>query len=339
MEFMLRNGYNANQCKMGQNGAPVHVPYRTLQRWWRHFQWWGEVPIATRRRRKRGPACRGRMTMPVRLYLKRLVDNDPSLFLDEMQSGIKHEFNHRYSISTIHRVLTTPRRYGGLGYSLKLLTRLAVQACREERRLYLDRLRQVDNPRQFVFIDESTVGRNEGRRRRGWGALGVEVPGYEIFQGDNDAAALKKTFTVIAAVDIDGFVLDACDAVYRKYGKTDTSPDRGTVDAERFLQYVNDRLIPTLGLRALGEPRSIVVLDNATIHKDVRIQNAIEASGAEVIWTAAYSPDLNPIERCFALYKKVLIRQHRAFRENPHDTHLYALENLNCVSPKIMCNL
>ena len=124
-----------------------------------------------------------------------------------------------------------------------------------------------------------------------------------------------------------------------KVWKTDTSPDCGTVDTERFLQYVNDRLIPTLALRALGEPRRIVVLDNASIHKDVRIQNAIEAAGAEVIWTAAYSPDLNPIERCFALYKKVLIRQHRAFRENPHDTHLYALENLNCVSPKIMCNL
>ena len=124
-----------------------------------------------------------------------------------------------------------------------------------------------------------------------------------------------------------------------KVWKTDTSPDCGTVDTERFLQYVNDRLIPTLALRALGEPRRIVVLDNASIHKDVRIQNAIEAAGAEVIWTAAYSPDLNPIERCFVLYKKVLIRQHRAFRENPHDTHLYALENLNCVSPKIMCNL
>jgi len=234
-------------------------------------------------------------------------------------------------------VLTTHRRHGGLGYSLKVLTRRAVQACREERRLYLHRLRQVDDLRQFVFIDESTVGRNEGRRRRAWGPLGVEVPEFEVFHGDNDAAALKKTFTLIAAVDIDGFVLDACDIVYRKHGKTDTSPDRGTVDAERFLQYVNDRLIPTLGLRALGEPRSIVVLDNASIHKDVRIQNVIEAAGAEVIWMAAYSLDMNLIERGFALYKKVLIREHRAFRESPYDTHLYALEN--SVSPKIMCNL
>lgn len=277
------------------------------------------------------------MTEPVRQCLKRLVDDNPNLFLDEMQMGLKHEFNHRFTISTIHRVLTTHRRHGGLGYSLKLLTRRAVQACREERRLYLDRLRQVDDLRQFVFIDESTVGRNEGRRRRAWGPLGVEVPEFEVFHGDNDAAALKKTFTLIAAVDIDGFVLDACDIVYRKHGKTDTSPDRGTVDAERFLQYVNDRLIPTLGLRALGEPRSIVVLDNASIHKDVRIQNVIEAAGAEVIWMAAYSLDMNLIERGFALYKKVLIREHRAFRESPYDTHLYALEN--SVSPKIMCNL
>ena len=96
---MLRNGYNANQCKMGQNGARGHVPYRTLHRWWRHFQWWGEVPIATRRRRKREPSCRGKMTTSVRLSLIRLVDNDPSLFLDEMQSGIKHEFNHRSTAS------------------------------------------------------------------------------------------------------------------------------------------------------------------------------------------------------------------------------------------------
>lgn len=44
------------------------------------------------------------MTKPVRQCLERLVDDNPNLFLDEMQTGLKHEFNHRFTISTIHRV-------------------------------------------------------------------------------------------------------------------------------------------------------------------------------------------------------------------------------------------
>lgn len=146
---------------------------------------------------------------------------------------------------------------------------------------------------------------------------------------------------MIAAVDIDGFVLDACDAVYRKYGTLTRAP---TV-APSIPSASSSTLTIGSSRRSLCAPSAShavscrAIIDNASIHKDVRIQNAIEAAGADVIWTAAYSPDLNPIERCFVLYKKVLIRQHRAFSENPHDTHLYALENLNCVSPKIMCNL
>ena len=166
-----------------------------------------------------------------------------------------------YSISTIHRVLTTRRRYGGLGYSLKLLTRLAVQAYREERRIYLDCLRQVDDLRQFVFIDESTGGRNEGRRRRGWGALGVEVPEYYSMRFSRETKRCRSTEEDIHGDRCRGHRRLRPRCVRRRVPKvwnTDTSPDCGTVDTERFLQYVNDRLIPTLALRALGEPRRIV---------------------------------------------------------------------------------
>jgi hypothetical protein len=62
------------------------------------------VPIATRRRHKRDSSGQRKMTEPVRQCLKRLVDDNPNLFLDEMQTGLKHEFNHRFTISTIHRV-------------------------------------------------------------------------------------------------------------------------------------------------------------------------------------------------------------------------------------------
>ena len=57
----------------------------------------------------------------------------------------------------------------------------------------------------------------------------------------------------------------------------------GTVDTNRFLQWVEDCLVPTLGNFQLGERRSVVVMDNAPIHNDIRIINAIEAAGAIII--------------------------------------------------------
>jgi len=75
--------------------------------------------------------------------------------------------------------------------------------------------------------------------------------------------------------------------------------------------------VPTLGNYLLGEPRSVVVLDNVSIHKDPRVLAAIEAAGAIVIWCARYSPDLNPIEMCFFQYKQFLRREGRSFHGIP----------------------
>ena len=132
---------------------------------------------------------------------------------------------------------------------------------------------------------------------------GGPSPGFEVFVGDeNPHLGPKHHFTLIGAVDINGFVSAACGRVRRKRRPNDTDPTRGTVDQERFYEYVVGTLVPTLGSYANGEPRSVVVMDNATVHKDPRVRVAIEAAGAVLIWNAAYSPDLNPIESVFSLY-------------------------------------
>jgi len=67
-----------------------------------------------------------------------------------------------------------------------------------------------------------------------------------------------------------------------------------------FKAYVEQILVPTL---KCGD---IVVMDNVSIHKVAGIREAIEACGATLFYLPPYSPDLNPIEQCFAKLKAIL---------------------------------
>ena len=53
-------------------------------------------------------------------------------------------------------------------------------------------------------------------------------------------------------------------------------------------------------------PRSVVLLDNASIHHTARPVELIQSVGALVQYLPAYSPDLNPIEEMFSKVKACL---------------------------------
>ena len=74
----------------------------------------------------------------------------------------------------------------------------------------------------------------------------------------------------------------------------------GAIDGETMLFFVEELLVPTL---KRGE---IVLMDNNPIHKLDEIEDAIEAAGAWVLFLPTYSPDLNPIENCWAKVKSLL---------------------------------
>jgi transposase len=74
----------------------------------------------------------------------------------------------------------------------------------------------------------------------------------------------------------------------------------GAMDGDSFLAYVVQILVPTLA------PGDIVIADNLAAHHVYGIQHAIEAVGATLRYLPAYSPDLNPIERCFAKLKTLV---------------------------------
>ena len=60
-----------------------------------------------------------------------------------------------------------------------------------------------------------------------------------------------------------------------------------------------DRLCQTLP----QDKKHYLVLDNAAFHKGVSLQRIVQAYGHELMFLPPYSPELNPIERCWSTLK------------------------------------
>jgi len=91
-----------------------------------------------------------------------------------------------------------------------------------------------------------------------------------------------------------------------------------------FETYVDDVLAPTL------QSGEILMLDNLSAHKGGQAQAILEARGVRVIFLPPYSPDLNPIEKCWAKVKQAL----RAAKARTWDDLVDALAKaLRSVSP------
>ena len=96
-------------------------------------------------------------------------------------------------------------------------------------------------------------------------------------------------------------------AALRVTGLTAPGVFDGAIDGESFRAYIDQILVPTL------QPGDIVIADNLGAHKVAGIQRAIQAAGATLWYLPPYSPDLNPIELCFAKLK-ALVRTARCRR-------------------------
>ena len=131
---------------------------------------------------------------------------------------------------------------------------------------------------QFMFIDETAISTHMARRY-GRGPQGDRVV-------DHETLGSWKTHTLLAAI--------------RPSGWSAALVLKGPVDADAFVTYVEQCLVPTL------KPGEIVVLDNVSSHRDDRVRPLIPQTGAKLYYLPPYSPDLNPIENAFAQLKSAL---------------------------------
>jgi transposase len=134
------------------------------------------------------------------------------------------------------------------------------------------------DPDRLVFIDETGTSTNmarlRGRAPRGERLIGKVPHGH------------WKTTTFVAAL--------------RSTALTAPCVIDGPMNGNAFLAYVEQVLAPTL------MPGETVVIDNLSAHKVAGVREAIEATGAQLLYLPPYSPDLNPIEQLFAKLKALL---------------------------------
>ena len=180
----------------------------------------------------------------------------------------------------------------------KVVRERAAQRCNIARAEFAARVASID-PFSIAWIDEMGKGRhNRCRAYRPRGVKGDAEALPRHFGGD-------KRYTVIGLVDMaGGFHEDACETVV--HGAA-TDPVATTVDGSLFLSCLTRLVIPWL---RNNTHIKYVVMDNAPVHPKEACEDALLAVDVQVLWLPPYSPDYNPIEGCFGLYKA---RHRRSF--------------------------
>lgn len=97
----------------------------------------------------------------------------------------------------------------------------------------------------------------------------------------------------------------------------------GGVTTPLFEASIEHILGPTL------HPGQIVLLDNLSAHKSVRLRELVMARGCRLWYLPAYSPDFSPIELAFAKVKEALRRAGARTREALEQAVAQALEHIS----------
>jgi len=156
----------------------------------------------------------------------------------------------------------------------------------KDRGVFMDMLQKIA-PKDVVYCDEVGVESNIAPIY-GWSEKGKRS--YVEREGRS-----KERRNIVAGYNSGKLV-----APLEYVGNTNTSI---------FLDWIEEHLCPVL---VRGQT---VILDNASFHKSSKIREAIEKVGCKVLYLPPYSPDLNPIEHCWANFKNCLRKIRRKFND------------------------
>lgn len=141
-------------------------------------------------------------------------------------------------------------------------------------------------PEQLVFADESYFNRFTTKRPYTWSRRGERARRFEF-------SLCGTKYSILPAISLEGIL------------HLEVTEDAITEDF--FRQFVQG-LLPHMNKWPL--PNSVLVIDNAKIHKVAGIRDMVEECGARLLYLPSNSPDFNPIEPAFPKIREWLHTNH-----------------------------
>jgi transposase len=288
---MIRDMILSGTLTQTQMAAVARCSERGIQRIARNLRLFGktQAPSNSAGGRQR------RITPQMLDALREHLLEKPQLYQDEMVVFLYDEFSVLVTIPNVSKALTS------IGWSKKVTHRVAKEQNPELRDYYLHNLCDFRSY-HLVYVDESGCDKRIGFRRTGWSPLGVAPVQVTAFHRDS-------RYHILPAYTQDGILFSR---VFQ-----------GTTDGVVFEKFIEQLLHHC---RPYPEPRSVLVMDNASFHHSDRIKEMCRNAGVILVYLPPYSPDLNPIEEFFAELKAFIKRQWHEYENSPYQNFMVYLE-------------
>ena len=208
------------------------------------------------------------------VYIIGLIMDNPTLKLREIVQMVEEISGSIVSTSTLCRLLASH------GYTRKKIQHVALQRRIDLRASYMADA-SLFPKEMFVWVDETGSNLKDMLRLYGYALCGERAISRKLL-------IRGQRISSIAAI---------C-----------TAADMTTesVNGEKFYDFIRGSLIPAMLPFDGSNPRSIVVMDNCSIHHVQELGELLNNTGILHFFLPPYSPDLNPIELTFSYIKQYL---------------------------------
>jgi transposase len=176
-------------------------------------------------------------------FITVLVEQRHCIYLDEICQALSEHRSREVSTATLSHALHR------LNFSQKRVSIKAQERNEIPRAVYMNRIADiVTHPDMLMFIDEAARDRRTSGRPKGWASVGWHCVQHRYF-------VRGQRYSILPILTIDGILTH------------DIIP--GSATSEQFLQFLRDLVIPLTN--PSPGPRSVLILDNCSIHVMFRL--------------------------------------------------------------------